>query len=202
MIMQTADSGNVKVTSVSISSTGLLRIGNSTATVAEAPSTQAMLAGVEYRIEEYRSGATLTAKAYRVSDNVLITTLSGTVPTTLSTYAYFGNNAITTGTLGSFTHDEMVIQDVAAEIGPVASTALSATLQVAIGAGTPASSVTGTVPFTVNATASSTGGTGTAKTYSFAWGDGTTTAAQASNTATHQYTTAGTRTVTVTVVNT
>lgn len=77
---------------------------------------------------------------------------------------------------------------------PAPSTPLTASLSV--------SPTTGTVPFTVTGTASASGGTGTAKTYAFAWGDGGTTPTQSSNVATHQYTTAGTYTVTVTVANT
>lgn len=61
----------------------------------------------------------------------------------------------------------------------------------------------GTVPFTVTATINVTGGTGTAKTYSYNWGDGSAITTGASNTATHVYSTASpTRTVTDGVLNT
>lgn len=64
---------------------------------------------------------------------------------------------------------------------------------------TPAS---GSVPFTVSSTGSFAGGTGTPVTYAWNWGDSGVTPAQASPTATHLYTVAGTYTVTLTVVNT
>ena len=75
--------------------------------------------------------------------------------------------------------------------GTVGAAPLTATLAV-----TPTS---GTVPFTVTATAGTAGGTGTAKTYAWAWGDGATTVAGAAASVTHSYTTAGTYTATVTV---
>lgn len=51
--------------------------------------------------------------------------------------------------------------------------------------------VSGQVPFTVPTTATLQNAVGT-KTYTFNWGDGTVTAAQSSNVASHQYTTPGT----------
>lgn len=89
--------------------------------------------------------------------------------------------------------DDMAADDGATAFIPPVGTAtpLSASLAV--------SPTSGTVPFTVTATASTSGGSGAAKTYAFNWGDGATTAAQASPTATHQYTTAGSFTVTTTV---
>ena len=64
------------------------------------------------------------------------------------------------------------------------------------------SPASGTVPFTVTATATATGGTGTVKNYAFVWGDGATTVAQVAASATHQYVSSGTYTVTATVTNT
>jgi hypothetical protein len=63
------------------------------------------------------------------------------------------------------------------------------------------SPTSGTVPFVVTCTATAAGGSGTSKTYAFNWGDGSTTAAQSSNVATHTYATPGTYTVTVTVTS-
>jgi PKD repeat protein len=60
------------------------------------------------------------------------------------------------------------------------------------------SPASGPAPLAVTATTFVNGAIGT-KTYAFNWGDGQTTAAQASTTATHTYAAAGTYTVTVTV---
>jgi parallel beta-helix repeat protein len=61
---------------------------------------------------------------------------------------------------------------------------------------------TGSAPLVVTANASnSTAGTNPIASYTFAWGDGSTTGPQAGSSATHTYTTAGTRTVTLTVTD-
>lgn len=59
----------------------------------------------------------------------------------------------------------------------------------------------GTVPFTVTATTTALNGTGTAKSYSFVWGDGGTTPSQPGASATHDYLVGGAYTVTSTVTN-
>lgn len=74
------------------------------------------------------------------------------------------------------------------------SSALAATVSVVPNSGT--------VPFSVTATAGYSGGTGSPVTYAFNWGDGSTTPAQSGASATHTYNTVGTFTVTATVTNT
>ncbi len=88
---------------------------------------------------------------------------------------------------------DAVLDDDTADPGGLSS-ALLAALTV--------SPTSGTVPFTVTATASATGGTGTVKNYAFVWGDGGTTASQTAVSATHSYVSSGSYTVTVTVTNT
>jgi hypothetical protein len=60
----------------------------------------------------------------------------------------------------------------------------------------------GDIGYTVGATVTAAGGTGTPKTYAFNWGCGHTTPAQSSNVASHLTHTAGTFTCTATVLNT
>lgn len=70
---------------------------------------------------------------------------------------------------------------------PAPTTALSGTLSLA--------PTSGYAPLAVTATATFTGGTGSAKEYLFTWGDGTSTGWQSSATASHTYTVADSYTV-------
>lgn len=95
------------------------------------------------------------------------------------------------GTLSSHFDDFAVDDGRTTLIGPSGTAALTATLALA--------PTSGTVPVTTTATVTASGGTGVGRLFAFAWGDGATTAAQAGNTATHSYSTAGSYTVTATV---
>ena len=192
-VMFAVDAALATIFRVDMTTTGLLRIRNTANATVDA--TVALAYGVEHRIEAYRVSGTMTLKAYRVSDDTLITTVTSAAGAVTGTVARvgWGNNATLTGTLGAFTHDEMVITDVGAEVGAPAGT-LAATMTVA--------PISGAAPLAVTATVTATGGTGTAKTYSWVWGDGGTTAAQASNVASHTYTVAGEYDPVCTVANT
>ncbi len=154
---------------VDLSAGGLIRIRNATAQVAQG--TVALAYGVEHRFEVIRNGSTLTVKAYRVSDNSLRDTVTGTVGNVALSYVFFGNNAPLTGTLGAFSFDEIVITDTTAEVGPVAS-ALSATATVS-----PNPVAQGAV---LTLTITATGGSGTYLYSVTNWGDGSSSPAQSS----------------------
>lgn len=108
---------------VDLTSAGNIRLRNGALAIVTT-GTQVLVVGTEYRVEAYRtSGGNATVSVYRVSDNTLIETISGAVGTTaVATEARFGNHAAVTGTLGSFTVDEIVITDTAAAVGPVPGT--------------------------------------------------------------------------------
>lgn len=193
-VTQGQSSGAAQQWRVDLGPTGLLRIRD-TAGTQVAQGTQTLAVGTEYHFEVYRSGSTLTARVYQASNNALIDSISGTVGSTACTIFVIGNNATLTGTLGSFTYDEIVITDTAAEVGPPVSTNPLTATAVA----SPASSAP---PYTLTLTITASGGTGA---YTYAvndWGDGTTSGSQSSNVFTKSIasgTAAGTKTISWTV---
>lgn len=160
---------------VYLSTTGQIRIFND-ASAQVGTGTVNLFTGTalaEHRFEMYRTGTTLTVKAYRVSDNVLRDTATGTVVTTAMDAIWLGvNSAVTAPAQGAFTYDEMVVTNVGAEIGPPAL-ALSASAAVS-----PTSVAQGAV---LTLTITAIGGT---YSYTYAvtnWGDGTSSPSQSSN---------------------
>ena len=109
-----------------LTSARFLRIRNASATVITATGAAVPL-GEEIRWEIGRSGSNLTFKAYKVSDNSLIDSITGAVPTTALTEVLFGNQAPITGTLGPYTADEIVVRNTFGEIGPVAGSNVAPT---------------------------------------------------------------------------
>lgn len=87
----------------------------------------------------------------------------------------------------SFIIDEVRVETAATDYIAAAASNLTSVTTV--------SPISGPAPLAVTATVTLTNAVGT-KTYAFNWGDGQTTAAQSSNTATHTYSAAGTYTVT------
>lgn len=155
---------------VDLTSGGLLRIRDAALTQVD-QGTVALPVSTQHRFEIVRAGSVLTVKAYRVSDNSLRDTVTGTVGGTALSYVQFGNNASLTGTLGSFQIDEMTITNTAAEVGPLASP-LTATATV--------SPTASAAPFTLTLTISASGGTGSYTYQVLNWGDGTTSPSQSS----------------------
>lgn len=149
---------------------GLLRLRDAALAQVD-QGTVALPVATQHRFEIVRAGSVVTAKAYRVSDNSLRDTVTGTCGGTALSYVEFGNNASLTGTLGSFQIDEMTVTDTAAEVGPLSSP-LSATATFS-----PSSS---TAPFTGTLTISASGGTGSYTYQVLNWGDGTTSPSQSS----------------------
>jgi hypothetical protein len=131
-----------------LASTGQLRIRD-IANTQVAQSTGVLSAGVEYRIECWRAaGGILNARAYTIG-GTLTATVSGAVGASVVERINVGSNATLTGTLGSFTVDEWVLTDVAAEVGPVAGSPDT----ISAGADT---SVEPAAVFTLTATSSGT----------------------------------------------
>lgn len=156
-----------------------------------------------YRIEVYgslagsptTSNATYTVKVFTGDSTTALgtyTTSSGNLGTVGFIRQSLGKHS-PTGTMDSIFDDFRANLGSSAALGPVDLT-LSSTLAL--------SPTSGTVPYTLTATVSYTGGTGTPVTYSMDWGDGTTSAAQSSNIFTHSVTVAGTYTATSTTLNT
>jgi hypothetical protein len=165
------------------------------------------------------SGVTLSLNtAYRFE---LYGTLNATPTTTnasLTVRVFAGDSTTPLGTFSSTAGDLGTVGIVRVAIGKMQSAgtfdAIFDDFAVNVGSSTPIGPVdttltaslsvvptTGTIPFSVTATGGYSGGAaGATITYTFNWGDGTAvTGPQSSNVATHNYTVAGTFTVTLTI---
>ncbi len=180
-----------------VPTTGYLRqraAAATTGTVAFNPSTAFLRIGMYVNINTATpASSTCHIAAYALDSNTPIIDL-GTIPGSPTTtgvqldYFKFGR-ANTDSDTSVFYLDDMRWDYAATDMIPVtAGAALSCTTAV-----TPTS---GTAPLAVSSTITPNGGSGSAITYDWSWGDGSTTAAQSSPTATHTYSSAGTYTVT------
>lgn len=184
-VFQGFATGNVQQFRVDIANTGLLRLRDGSLTQV-AVGTHALLVNTEYHFEILRSGSTMTVKVYTASSGVLLDTISGTVGSTALVLVEYGNNAALTGTLGSFTMDELVLTNVGTvEVGPP-------TPLVSLTASAVVSPSSGAPPFTLTLTITATGGSGTYLYEVDDWGDGSTSAQQSSNVFTKAITTGAT----------
>jgi hypothetical protein len=211
IIMQMRDGADALMASFYVMTTRATRISAGTSIVVASDSNSVsgftMAVGTRYWIEMAVTVGSAATSAdgrieYHVTDDSNTELFAYDSGTTLVTgnvnpnHYRFGNFAAMTGwTYDVFDGPVRAGGQASGWIGPVGSTGLAGTVTLA--------PTTGAIPATTTATAAFTGGTGTAKSYTFSWGDGTAnTGPQSSASATHTYTTKGTYTATVNVVNT
>jgi PKD repeat protein len=206
VMQQRAPATDALLANLNVMTNRAIRIGvGSAATILPASESAVLAVSTQYFVELAVTPGTTTTNGrveYLITDSNNVTVDSYDTGATVNTgtveggRARFGGYAATAG----FTQDtfdgavRVGFLPAGQWIGPLGATTLTATVSL-----TP---VTGDVPISTTATVTATGGTGTAKTYAFNWGDGSTTAAQASPTVSHTYTVAGNYTVAATVANT
>lgn len=163
---------------------GRLRIINAAGGIL-ATSTAGVPVGTEFRVVFYVNGTTFTATIYpNITSRTPTQVLSGSITSQSIDRTRDGRFTAASGGTLDFIWPQ---DDNASDPGPRVNVSVSLDIS------------TGIVPKLVTATASVVNSPAGTKAWTFDWGDGTTTGPQASATATHTYTVAGTYNVVATL---